>query len=170
MRTLIAVVAALFVTLSGFPPHPAQADALAASQLEGLVNQARLSQGVAALRIDSRLQSAAASKISYMINSGCYLARCVNEPSAYERQAAAGYPSNGSAAELIDTRNGTATGVISTWMIEGSSSRFLLTLASFTDVGCAQQMVGSTPLWVCDFGQGASYAVTSDKTGRVKVR
>ena len=168
MRTFIVVAAVLMLTLSGFPSHPVQADALAASQLEGLVNQARLSQGVGALRIDSRLQSTAQGKINYMLSSGCFLPRCVNEPTAATRANALGYP-GGMISELLDTDDATPEGVISYWMIDGSGDRFLLLYSGFTDLGCASAMAGSTPLWVCDLGQDTTSS-SPDKAGRTKVR
>jgi hypothetical protein len=161
MHRVFVVATALLLTWSLLPSCPVQADAFAASQLEGVVNQARLSQGVGALRIDSRLRTSAQEKVNSMVNSNCYLPRCVNEPTAYERQVAAGYPSTGYVAELINTQDGTATGVIGTWMSEGSSSRFLLLLGIFTDLGCAQQSVGATSLWVCDFGQDATLSTVA---------
>ncbi len=132
-----------------------------ADQLESLVNQSRVANGATSLHIDSRLQTSAQQKINYMLSSGCYLPRCVNEPTAYERQVAAGYPSTGTTSELIDTQDATADGVIGSWMIDGSGDRFLLLYSGFTDLGCASGASGSTPLWVCDFGQ---QAVTTNPT------
>jgi hypothetical protein len=126
------------------------------SSLETAVNQYRVANGATALHVDTRLEAAAQSKINYMLSSGCYLPRCVNEPVPYDRQQAAGYPSTGNASELIDTDHPTVQGVIDAWAVDGSGNRFILLLGLFTDLGCASGMAGSTPLWVCDFGQQAT--------------
>jgi hypothetical protein len=126
------------------------------SSLETAVNQYRVVNGATALHVDTRLEAAAQSKINYMLSSGCYLPRCVNEPVPYDRQQAAGYPSTGNASELIDTDHPTVQGVIDAWTVDSSGNRFILLLGLFTDLGCASGMAGSTPLWVCDFGQQAT--------------
>ncbi len=133
-------------------PFTAQAQSGLAPQLEAAVNDARASAGVARLHVDSRLENSAAQKVAHMQSSHCYLPRCVNSFSVAERANAAGYP-GGFVSELLDTDHATVPEVVTQWMIEGSGDRFLLTLPQFTDLGCAAGMDGSTPLWVCDFGQ-----------------
>jgi len=133
-----------------------------ASQLEAAVNDARASVGVARLHVDSRLETSAAQKVAFMQSSGCYLPRCVNEPNAYDRQVAAGYPSMGFASELIDTDHAIVPEVVSQWMVEGSGDRFILTLGLFTDLGCATGLApNSQILWACDFGQAPGTAPTA---------
>ncbi len=154
----------ILLLLFMIPMPIGHAQIIPAAQLETAVNQARVSAGVPALTVDSRLEVSAAAKIVYMQSTGCYLPRCVNEPNAYQRQLAAGYPSTGFASELIDTEHDTAADVVSTWTIEGSGDRFLLTLGSFTDLGCATGLEPQTSqvLWVCDLGQAlGSVAPTS---------
>jgi hypothetical protein len=129
-------------------------------QLEAAVNDARASVGVARLHVDARLETSAQGKVAHMQSSHCYLPRCVNEFTAAERANAAGYP-GGFVAELLDTDHATVPEVVSQWMTEGSGDRFLLTLDRFTDLGCASGMDGSTPLWVCDFGQQTGGATST---------
>lgn len=153
MLRYTTVVFTLFA-LSAWP-LVSHAQIIPAAQLETAVNQARVSAGVPALAIDSRLEVSAAAKIVYMQTTGCYLPRCVNEPNAYQRQLAAGYPSTGFASELIDPEHDSVADVVSAWTIEGSGDRFLLTLGAFTDLGCATGLEANTGqvLWVCDLGQ-----------------
>jgi uncharacterized protein YkwD len=165
-RILIFLTLAVLLALPlAVQPYPVGSAAVTAqsSPLEAAVNQARTANGSPALHIDPRLQAAAQAKIAYMVSSHCYLPRCVNEPGPYERQLAAGYPTTGFASELIDTEHTTVNGVMDYWMMDGSGNRFILLLASFTDLGCAYGMDGSTPLWVCDFGQ-QSYTVVPPGT------
>ncbi len=150
MRVIPAIVGALIFVLSFVIPVYSQTPQ--ASQLETEVNDARVAAGGLHLNIDSRLENSAMQKVLHMQSSHCYLPRCVNSFSVAERANAAGYP-GGFVSELIDTDHTTAQDVIDFWMIEGLSPRFFITLPQFTDLGCAYGMDGSTPLWVCDFGQ-----------------
>ena len=156
MSRIIALVFVLLLLM----PFAAHAQGSPAPQLEAAVNDARASVGVARLTIDSRLEMAAQQKIAHMQSSGCYLPRCVNFPGPYERQLAAGYPTTGFASELIDTDHHTVSEVVAYWMTEGSGDRFILTLGSFTDLGCASGLAPNTSqvLWVCDFGQASGTA------------
>jgi uncharacterized protein YkwD len=140
---------------------PASLQTSPAAQLETAVNDARASVGVSRLHVDSRLETSAAQKVAHMQASGCYLLRCTNSLDASARAHAAGYPDEGFITELIETDHGTVAEVIDNWMIEGLGNRFILTLPSFTDLGCAFGMNGSTPLWVCNFGEQSGGAPTS---------
>jgi hypothetical protein len=143
----------LLLLILALPLSIAHAQSSPASQLETAINQYRTANGAGTLTIDSRLQTTAQDKLARMIATGCSLSRCVNEPTAYQRQIAAGYPSTGNVAELINASQPAVSTLMTLWTTEGSSSRFLLMLGLFTDVGCAVGLAGATTLFVCDFGQ-----------------
>lgn len=131
------------------------------TQLETLINQARVANGVPPLHIDSRLEATAQDKVNRMIASGgCYFLFCANEPTTYERQIATGYPSTGQTGEMVDSTHLTPEGVIGAWTTVDTASRFVLLRIIFTDLGCGYGMAGSTPLWACEFGQQSGLPAT----------
>ena len=173
MRTFIVVAAVLMLTLSGVPSQPVQAASASASQLETLINQNRVANGVGALRIDSRLEASAQAGVDFMVSHACLMPPCAGEPDRNQRATAAGYPTGGLIFELADPRDTTPEQVIPRWSNPDDGTQFIMLYPTVTDLGCASGTYAGYIIFVCDFGQNLSSPaapVPPTKNGRVKVR
>lgn len=138
-------------------PQPQPGGGDYTSQIEQLINQARATNGLPALRIDSRLQAAAAAHNRWMRDTGQFCHECPGEPGVAQRMRNAGYPLI-SGGEIIGKGYTSPQHMIDGWM--GSPSHRAAVLNDYwPDLGCnfLQGPSGQNwdSYWSCELARGS---------------
>ncbi len=118
-----------------------------------LTNAERLAHGCKALRIDSRLVTAARAHSTDMVKAGFFDHTGSDGSNFVTREVRAGYPRNGASAENIAYGYRTPEQVVTGWMNSSGHRKNILNCAS-TAVGVGLAYTsGGAPYWTQDFGR-----------------
>ena len=100
--------------------------------IHSLINQYRVSQGLAPYLVDTRLTNASESHNLYMRNSDCFAHQCPGEADPWQRIRDAGYPSP--ASEVIGRGYPDAAAMLDGW--QHSAGHNAILLGNYRDMGC----------------------------------
>lgn len=121
-----------------------------ADQVEQLINGARKANGLAPLRIDTRLGAAGDAHNRWMRDHNCFDHNCPGEPAVMTRMRDAGYPVL-SGGENIGMGYRTPQDMLNGWM-NSSGHRAAILNGYWPDLGCAYLAGGNW--WSCEFARG----------------
>ncbi|WP_250005873.1 CAP domain-containing protein [Actinoplanes sp. M2I2] len=117
-----------------------------------LTNVERTARGCTALRIDSRLVTAARAHSTDMVKAGFFDHTGSDGSNFVTREVRAGYPKRDAAAENIAYGYKTPQQVVTAWMNSTGHRKNILNCAS-TAVGVGLAYKSGTPYWTQNFGR-----------------
>lgn len=131
---------------------PSVVAASASPRTEALINEARAQRNLPSLRVDGRLEAAAAYHNEFMADHGVFCHVCEGEPGPADRLYMAGYPHNGF-GEILAAGYQTPEDAVVGWL--NSPGHKAIMLGAYRDVGCDMLQRDGTQwtfYFTCDFG------------------
>jgi hypothetical protein len=147
---LLVILIALFAFVY-FVRH-ADAQAPYNAQVEALINQARTQRGLSTLRVDVRLEDAAAFHNRWMADNGMYCHECPGEPNIDQRLLSVGYKWI-AYGEILFAGPRIPEDAVAGWL--ASPGHHDIIVGNYRDIGCDYLYRPNTQwvhYWTCDFG------------------